>query len=59
VIFSTDYIPEILAYGPDGMLRKLLENHPGEVEEMETGTPEILRDIDTPADYENERHQPG
>lgn len=59
VIFSTKYIPEILAYGPDGMLRKLLENHPGEVEEMETGTPEILRDIDTPADYENERHQPG
>jgi xanthine dehydrogenase accessory factor len=57
VIFSTDYIPEILAYGPDGMLRQLLEKHSGEVEELETGHEEILRDIDTPADYENERHQ--
>jgi len=54
MIFSTKYIPEILAYGPGETLRDLITAHPGEVEEMETGQPEILRDIDTPRDYENE-----
>ena len=54
MIFSARYIPEILAYGPENTLRNLTANHPGEVEELETGKPEILRDIDTPQDYKNE-----
>ena len=54
VIFAAKYIPEILSYGPDDSLRKLYKNHPNEVEEMETANPEILRDIDTRGDYENE-----
>ena len=54
MIFSARYIPEILAYGPEDSLRNLPAKHPGEVEEMETGKPEILRDIDTPQDYKNE-----
>jgi len=57
VIFSTKYVPEILAYGPGNTLRDLALKHPGEVEELETGKPEILRDIDTPGDYENERSE--
>ncbi|MDF1573032.1 MAG: XdhC family protein [Bacteroidales bacterium] len=55
MIFSTKYVPEILAYGPGNTLRDLTGNHPGEVEELETGKPEILRDIDTIQDYKNER----
>jgi xanthine dehydrogenase accessory factor len=54
MIFSATYIPEILAYGPEDSLRNLPANHPGEVEEVETGKQEILRDIDTPQDYKNE-----
>ncbi|MEX2369584.1 MAG: XdhC family protein [Bacteroidales bacterium] len=55
MIFSATYIPEILAYGPENTLRDLPGKHPGEVEEFETGDPQILRDIDTPRDYENEK----
>lgn len=55
MIFSAKYIPEILAFGPEDSLRDLPGKHPGEVEEMETGIPEILRDIDTPQDYKNEK----
>ncbi|MEX0981519.1 MAG: XdhC family protein [Bacteroidales bacterium] len=55
MIFSAKYIPEILVYGPKNSLRDLPEKNPGEVEELETGNPVILRDIDTPKDYENEK----
>jgi molybdenum cofactor cytidylyltransferase len=54
MIFSAKYIPEILAFGPENTLRNLTANHPGEVEEVETGKQEVLRDIDTPQDYRNE-----
>jgi len=54
LIFNAEYIPEILAYGPEDTLRTLQDKHPEEVEELETGNTEILRDIDTPRDYENE-----
>jgi molybdenum cofactor cytidylyltransferase len=54
LIFSATYIPEILTYAKEDSLRNLTANHPGEVEEAETGKQEILRDIDTPQDYKNE-----
>lgn len=54
MIFSAIYIPEILAFKPGDTMRDLISGHPGEVEEMETSKPEILRDIDTPQDYKNE-----
>ncbi|MCF8226561.1 MAG: XdhC family protein [Bacteroidales bacterium] len=54
MIFNAKYIPEILSYGREHSLRDLPGKHPGEVEELETGNPEILRDIDTPHDYKNE-----
>ena len=55
MIFNAAYIPEILSYNEENTLRDLPGKHPGEVEELETGEPGILRDIDTPADYKNER----
>ncbi len=54
MIFSAKYIPEILSYGQAETLRTIQDKHPEEVEEVETGDPQILRDIDTPQDYENE-----
>ncbi len=54
IIFNAAYIPELLSYGATQTLRDLPGNHPGKVGELETEQPEILRDIDTPADYKNE-----
>ncbi len=54
IIFNAAYIPELLSYGATQTLRDLPGNHPGKVGELETKQPEILRDIDTPADYNNE-----
>lgn len=58
MIFSRKYAAEILDYGPEQALRDLQYNHPGDVEEYETGKPEILRDIDTPEEYKNELKKP-
>jgi molybdenum cofactor cytidylyltransferase len=54
LIFSSAYIPEVLGYEKDLSLRTLMENHPEEVDVLETGNPEILRDIDTEKDYSEE-----
>ena len=54
MIFDAACIPELLSYGKEHTLRDLPGNHPGETGELETEKPEILRDIDTPKDYENE-----
>jgi molybdenum cofactor cytidylyltransferase len=54
LIFDSKYIQEILSYGAGESLRDLLEKHKDDVAELETGSPEILRDIDTEQDYQNE-----
>jgi molybdenum cofactor cytidylyltransferase len=54
LLFSSRYFREVLEYSMDGSLRDLLEYHPADVEEVETGRPEILRDIDTEKEYRQE-----
>lgn len=51
VLISTRYKEEIKGLSPDNGLKGLMLRHPGETREVECGAPEILRDIDTPADY--------
>jgi xanthine dehydrogenase accessory factor len=54
ILFSSEYIKEILDYPEDGSLKSLLLNHPDDIDELETENPEILRDIDTEQDYQKE-----
>jgi xanthine dehydrogenase accessory factor len=54
ILFSSKYIVEVLEYSERKSLKDLLNNFPADVEEMETGHPEILRDIDTENDYQQE-----
>ena len=53
LVFRKAYIKEILSYAHGSSLRDLLENHPGEIEEVEVHDPGILKDIDTEQDYLN------
>jgi CTP:molybdopterin cytidylyltransferase MocA len=54
LLFGSKYFSEVLEYTEENSLRDLLERHPEDVLEMETDSPEILRDIDTEKDYREE-----
>ena len=54
IVFSGKYIQEIMGFPLKNSLRDLLTQNPGDIEEVETGHPEILRDIDTEKDYQDE-----
>jgi molybdenum cofactor cytidylyltransferase len=54
VLIETKYKPEIERLDPDKGLRQLMLDFPGEILEVECSQPEILRDIDTPGDYNKE-----
>lgn len=54
VMISCKYFDEILNFRNDGTLKKIMENHPDDIEEVETVFPSVLKDIDTPDDYVNE-----
>jgi molybdenum cofactor cytidylyltransferase len=51
LIFGSQYFKEVLDYPEQNSLKDLLENHPEDIQELETGNAEILRDIDTEKDY--------
>jgi molybdenum cofactor cytidylyltransferase len=55
VIFSADYTREIFTLNPDIGLRELMQRHPGDIFEVDIQAPEILKDLDTPEDYERLR----
>ena len=58
VLFGRKYIQEILDFPVEKSLRDLLQKYPGDIEQVEIETPEILRDIDTEKDYREElKHQ--
>ncbi len=59
ILIGSRYFKEILEFTSDQSLRDILENHPYDLEEMETENSEILRDIDTEQDYQNELKQLG
>jgi molybdenum cofactor cytidylyltransferase len=48
------YRQEVLSLALDGGLNRLMQRHPGDVQEVAVGEDGILEDMDTPADY---RHQ--
>lgn len=54
VMIGRKYYNEILNLNPSGILRQIMENHPGDIEEVETTCSSVLKDIDTPDDYSNE-----
>jgi molybdenum cofactor cytidylyltransferase len=54
VIISRKYYDEILNLGPSDTLRRIMDNHPDDIKEVETITSSVLKDIDTPDDYLNE-----
>ncbi len=54
VLIDTRYKPEIEKLDPEKGLRTLSEKYKNDVYEMNCLIPEILRDIDTPEDYEME-----
>ena len=54
VLIETRYKPEIEKLDPEKGLRTLSEKYKNDVYEMKCLIPEILRDIDTPEEYEKE-----
>ncbi len=52
VLIDTKFKSEILSLGPEATLRDIVRTHTDEVLEVEIDDPDILRDIDTPEDYE-------
>jgi len=51
VLIDTKFKGEILALGPEAILRDIVRGHADEVLEVEIDDPDVLRDIDTPEDY--------
>jgi molybdenum cofactor cytidylyltransferase len=54
VMINNKYYDEIMNFRQGNTLRKIIENHPADIEEVETGSSSVLKDIDTPDDYMNE-----
>jgi molybdenum cofactor cytidylyltransferase len=59
VLMAIKYKPAIATLDPDVGLRQLRLEHPEEVLEVEVGDPAVLRDLDTPEDYELEKRRGG
>lgn len=57
LLVSSIYREEILGLKEEESLKTLLRRHAGEVMEVEVDDERILRDIDTPEDYNNETNQ--
>ncbi len=51
VLVDLGFREEVLALDPADGLRRLMETHPRDILEVETGDANILRDMDTPEDY--------
>jgi molybdenum cofactor cytidylyltransferase len=54
VLFGRKFIDEITRYPGEASLRDLLQGHPSEIQDIESGNEAILRDIDTENDYQFE-----
>ena len=54
ILFARKYLQEVMGFPPEKGLKELLQRFSADIEEMETGNPEILRDIDTEKDYQEE-----
>ncbi|MCX6335123.1 MAG: nucleotidyltransferase family protein, partial [Bacteroidia bacterium] len=54
LLLSSRYLEEISSLSPETGLREIASRHSDDVYEVNTGTAEILKDIDTEEDYMNE-----
>ena len=52
VLVDLKYRDEVLALDPSDGLRRLMRTHPEDIAEVEVDDANILRDLDTPEDYE-------
>ena len=57
-LINAKLIPEIIAHDGQGGLRSVLERHDSKARELNMPDLGILRDLDTPDDYERARHIP-
>ena len=58
LLFGKKYFKMVSEFTVENSLKELLLNNPDDIEEMESGSPEILRDIDTEKEYIEElKHQ--
>ena len=55
ILIAAKYARAVAALDPATGLRQLRLEHPEDVLEVEVGHPAILRDLDTPEDYEREK----
>ncbi len=59
ILIDRRFWPELLALPPDGSLRALLNTHADEIGYVTVDTDSVLRDVDTPDDYAQERRRAG
>jgi molybdenum cofactor cytidylyltransferase len=52
VLIDLKYRNDVLAISPADGLRRLILAHPGDILEVDVADPNILRDLDTPEDYQ-------
>ncbi len=58
ILFGSRYFREVMGYSEKSSLKDLIHTHPDDIQEVETNSPAILRDIDTEKDYRKElKHQ--
>jgi xanthine dehydrogenase accessory factor len=57
VLIGSKYKNEIKSLSPEIGLRELFLNHPDDIQEIEVESEDVLKDIDTPDDYELETKQ--
>lgn len=55
LLLDLKYRKEIETLDPDTGLRELLSRHPEDILRVEIADPDILRDMDTPADYKDNK----
>ena len=53
ILLGHKYVEIINNFPTEKSLKDILQEYSWDIEEMETGNPEILRDIDTEKDYQN------
>ncbi len=59
ILIGRRYWPDILALRGDSAPRDVLNRHKDRIVYVDVDTDSILRDVDTPQDYEQERHRAG
>lgn len=59
ILIDRRFWPEIMALPSDGSLRTLLNTHSAEIAHVSVDTDSVLRDVDTPDDYAQERGRAG